>query len=89
MTREEFFESIKLPYYAKIEVGASYCKVIGASYYKVISAEEIIRVTDFIEYGITVGPFYWKTISNHGAQTTANEFEVKYIQVLNKLKERI
>lgn len=81
MTREEFFESIELPYYAKIE--------FGTSYYKVISVEEIIYVTDVIEHGIMVSPFYWKTISNHGVQMTANEFEIKYIQVLNKLKERI
>jgi hypothetical protein len=81
MTREEFFESIKLPYYAKIE--------LGTSYYKVISEEEIIYVTDVIEHGIMVSPFYWKTISNHGVEITANEFEIKYIQALNKLKERI
>ena len=81
MTREEFFESIKLPYYAKIE--------FGTSYYKVISVEEIIYVTDVIEHGIMVSPFYWKTISKHGVQITANEFEIKYIQVLNSLKQRV
>lgn len=81
MTREEFFESIKLPYYAKIE--------LGRSYYKVISEEEIIYVSDVIEYGIMVSPLYWKSISNHGVEITANEFEIKYIQALSKLKERI
>jgi hypothetical protein len=81
MTRQEFFESIKLPHYAKIE--------LGRSYYKVISEEEIIYVSDVIEYGIMVSPFYWKTIAKHGIQITANEFEIKYIQVLNSLKQRI
>lgn len=81
-SKEEFFKSIKLPYYAEIEFG-------GISYYKVISEEEIIYVTDVIEHGIMVSPFYWKTISKHGVQITANEFEIKYIQVLNNLKLRI
>jgi len=81
MTREEFFESIKLPYYAKVE--------LGTSYYKVISGEEIIYVTDVLEHGIMVSPFYWKTISKHGVEITANEFEIKYMQALSKLKERI
>jgi hypothetical protein len=82
MTREEFFESIKLPYYAKIEFG-------GTGYYKVISEEEIIYVTDVVEHGIMVSPYYWNIISKHGVEITANEFEIKYIQALSKLKERI
>lgn len=80
-SKEEFFKSIKMPYYAKV--------FDGTSYYKVISEEEIIHVTDVIELGIMISSYYWKTISDYGVQITANEFEVKYIQVLNKLKERV
>ncbi len=81
MTKKEFFESIKLPYYAKIE--------LGRSYYKVISEEETIYVSDIIDNGIMINSYYWRAISKHGVQITANEFEIKYIQVLNNLKERI
>ena len=80
-SKEEFFKSIKLPYYAKV--------FGGISYYKVISEEEIIYVTDVVEHGIMVSPYYWDVISKHGVQITANEFEIKYIQVLSKLKERM
>ena len=80
-SKEEFFKSIKMPHYAKV--------FDGTSYYKVISEEEIIYVTDVVERGIMISPYYWKTISKHGVQITANEFEIKYIQVLNSLKQRV
>lgn len=79
-SKEEFFKTAKLPYYAASNV----------SYFKVISEEETIYVSDIIDKGIMISEHYWVTAcSDYCSEITANDFEIKYIQALNKLKERI
>lgn len=80
MTKEEFFKTVTLPYYSKTET----------SYYKIISEEDIIYVSDIIEIGIMISPFYFKSAtSENSIKISANEFEIKYMEVLNKLKAKM
>jgi hypothetical protein len=80
MTKEEFFETTPLPYYSKT----------ATSYFKIISKDEMIYVSDVLEMGIMTSPYYFKSLtSEHAVIISANEFEIKYMEVLNKLKSKI
>jgi hypothetical protein len=80
MTKEEFFQTTPLPYYSKTSV----------SYFKIVSEDETIYLSDKIEVGVMISPYYFETATLENAVSiSANEFEIKYMEVLNKLKTKI
>ena len=80
MTKEEFFKTTPLPYYSKT----------NTSYFKIVSEDEMIYISDVMETGIMISSYYFKAAtSEHSISISANEFEIKYMEVLNKLKTKI
>jgi hypothetical protein len=80
MTKEEFFETTPLPYYSKTNV----------SYFKIVSEDEMIYISDKLELGIMIGAYFFlSATANDAVKISANEFEVKYMNILERLKAKI
>ena len=80
MTKEEFFETTQMPYHSKTNV----------SYFKIISEDEVIYLSDKVEVGIMISAYFFEiAAADNAVKISANEFEIKYMEVLNKLKAKI